>query len=60
MREDGAGKRAKLESDGMRELKSELVSSFNDQQPTLCNCVLVGVGRRRGWTCGLEKPARPD
>jgi hypothetical protein len=31
MREDEAGKRAKLESDGMRELKSELVSYFNDQ-----------------------------
>ena len=30
MREAGAGKRAKLESDGMRELKSELVSSFYD------------------------------
>ena len=30
VREDGAGKRAKLESDGMRELKSDLGSSFND------------------------------
>jgi hypothetical protein len=70
-REDGAGKRAKLKSDGMRELKSELVSSFNDHA---AHALQLRTCRRRptlwlatgfvfvGWKFGLSaaKGARPD
>ena len=60
MREAGAGKRAKLESDGMRELKSEPVSSFNDQA---AHALQLRTCRRRptaaGSACGLVVPARP-
>ncbi len=70
-REDGAGKRAKLESDGMRELKSDLGSSFNDQA---AHALQLRTCRRRrtlwqatgflfdGWVIGLSvaKGARPN
>ncbi len=60
MREDGAGKRAKLESDGMRELKSEPVSSFNDQAT---HALQLRTCRRRptAWDgMWVGKPARPN
>ena len=69
-REAAAGKRAKLKSDGMRELKSELVSSFYDQA---AHALQLRTCRRRptlwqatgfvfdGWKIGLSaaKGARP-
>ena len=70
LREDGAGKRAKLESDGMWELKSDLGSSFNDQA---AHALQLRTCRRRptlwqatgfvfnGWKIGLsaDKGERP-
>ncbi len=53
MREDGAGKRAKLESDGMRELKSDLGSSFNDLAVTrLTTADLKVKADGVGWMVG--------